>query len=52
MKSAALALDRDPSSRFLPWIMAALSLVVAVAIGTSFSLATLTASWGKSAVTG
>lgn len=47
MKSAALALERDPASRFLPWIMAALSLVVAVAIGTAFSLATLTASWGE-----
>jgi cell division transport system permease protein len=46
MKTGALALDRDPSSRFLPWIMAALSLVVAVAIGVAFSLASLTASWG------
>lgn len=46
MNSAALALERDPSSRFLPWIMAALSLVVAVAIGVAFSLAALTAAWG------
>lgn len=47
MKTAALALERDPASRFLPWIMAALSLVVAVAIGVAFSLAALTASWGE-----
>ncbi|WP_416897583.1 MAG: cell division protein FtsX [Minwuia sp.] len=46
MKDRALALDRDPSGRFLPWIVAALSLVVAVAVGVSFSLAELTASWG------
>ena len=46
MSGRELALDRDPSSRFMPWIIAALSFVVAIAIGAAFSLAALTASWG------
>lgn len=46
MSGRELALDRDPSSRFMPWIVAALSFVVAIAIGAAFSLAALTASWG------
>ncbi|WP_417516384.1 cell division protein FtsX [Minwuia sp.] len=46
MKASALALDRDPSSRFLPWIVAALALIVTIAVGVSFSLAALTGSWG------
>lgn len=46
MSGRELALERDPSSRFMPWIIAALSFVVAIAIGAAFSLAALTASWG------
>ncbi len=46
LRTRELALDRDPSSRFLPWIIAALAMVVSVAIGVSFSLAALTQSWG------
>lgn len=47
MTVSALALDRDPSSRFVPWILAALSLVVTVSVGVSLTLAALTASWSE-----
>jgi len=47
MTVSALALDRDPSSRFVPWILAALSLVVTVSVGASLTLAALTASWSE-----
>lgn len=47
MSVSALALDRDPSSRYVPWILAALSLVVTVSVGVSLTLAALTASWSE-----
>lgn len=47
LSTKELALDRDPSSRFLPWIVAALTLVVVIAVGVTFSLASLSESWGE-----
>lgn len=49
MSVSELSLDRDPSSRFVPWIVAALSLMCAIALGTAFALASMTAEWGRAA---
>ncbi|MEC9346945.1 MAG: FtsX-like permease family protein [Pseudomonadota bacterium] len=49
MAATELLLDRDPSSRFVPWIVAALSLVVTIALATALALAALTANWGERA---
>lgn len=46
MAASELLLDRDPSSRFVPWIVAALSLVVTIALSTALALAALTSGWG------
>ncbi|MDF1721296.1 MAG: hypothetical protein P1U65_11540 [Minwuia sp.] len=49
MAASELSLDRDPSSRFVPWIVAALSLMCAIALGTAFALASMTEGWSRSA---
>lgn len=49
MSASELLLHRDPSSRYVPWIVAALSLVVAISLGAAFALAEVTARWGTMA---
>jgi len=49
MPASELLLHRDPSSRYVPWIIAALSLVVAISLGAAFALAAVTEHWGTTA---